>query len=179
MFHYWGRTQGRERKIFDFLPIGEGEKPPTRRPRKRKKNTWRPEHKGTRVSGSCVRFLLLAGHSSPFFSFPSPPVVGPSFSRIKKKLRRDRKNKAHESVSTHTEVVESRCQRWVLLFARTKLRPGRLERRDRRTRVDRRDRSSSRGEDRNRRRRRRRLSAVKEGRTKEEELLRRRRRRRR
>jgi hypothetical protein len=79
------------------------------------------------------------------------------------------------SVSTHTEVVESRCQRWVLLFARTKLRPGRLERGDRRTRVDRRDRSSSRGEDRNRRRRRRRrLSAVKEGRTKEEELLRRR-----
>jgi len=98
----------------------------------------------------------------------------------KETARRDRKNKAHESVSTHTEVVESRCQRWVLLFARTKLRPGRLERGDRRTRVDRRDRSSSRGEDRNRRRRRRRrrrrLSAVKEGRTKEEELLRRRRR---
>ena len=164
------------------LPVKKRRSPPPHtRFALRKKNTWRPEQKEGRDKSErdfifhFTLYIFPAVRSFLPFSFGRVPF----FSRIQKKLRRDRKNKAHESVSTHTEVVESRCQRWVLLFARTKLRPGRLERGDRRTRVDRRDRSSSRGEDRNRRRRRRRrrrLSAVEEGRTKEEELLRRRRR---
>jgi len=157
------------------LPVKKKEKPATTRVlREKKTRGGQNKKKGGRDKSEIFYFF------SPLFTrlFGRVPFF---FREYKETQRRDRKNKAHESVSTHTEVVESRCQRWVLLFARTKLRPSRLERGDRRTRVDRRDRSSSRGEDRNRRRRRRRrrrrLSAVKEGRTKEEELLRRRRRR--